>query len=84
MTSGLLTDLLEDSMWQIGHGMPPPDLANKAVVAKLRRLVKKHQISTVIVGPMEYQDTMLRFMTRVMGRAPEAIGGVYVWYGAGK
>ena len=83
VTSGLLTDLLEDSMWQIGHGMPPPDLTNKAVLAKLRRLVKKHQISTVIVGPMEYQDTMLRFMTRVMGRAPEAIGGVYVWYGVG-
>jgi hypothetical protein len=45
----------------------------------LQQLLREHRIQTVIVGPMMYQDTMVRFITDLLGRPPEPVGGVYLW-----
>ena len=80
VSSGRLTDFLEYSMWVIGLGELPPDLGNKTLLREMRQDVKNHQISTIIIGPMTYQATMLRIFTYLLGRKPEHVGGVYVWY----
>ena len=83
VSSGLLIDDLEADMYQINIGIKAPDLHQPGVRAHLRQLVKKHKISTVIVGPMLHQPAMLRYLTGVLGRPPEHTGGVYVWYRVG-
>ena len=80
VSSGRLTDHLELGMWNIAIGELAPNIAKQRVMVELRRDVRQHQISTVVVGPMPYQDTMLRFMTKLLARPPEHTGGVYVWY----
>jgi hypothetical protein len=83
VSSGLLTDDLEADMYRINIGIKPPDLHQPGVREHLVQLVKKHRISTVIVGPMLHQPAMLRYLTGVLGRPPEQSGGVYVWYRVG-
>ena len=80
VSSGRLTDTLEMGLWQIGLGELPPDLGNPKTLAEIERNVRDHQISTVIVGPMQYQYTMLRVLKFLFNTQPEHVGGVYVWY----
>jgi hypothetical protein len=79
VSSGRFQDPLESALWQMGHGTPAPDLANPAIRAQMRGLLHQHRIATVIVGPMDFQEPMLRFMTTLIGRPPERVGGVYLW-----
>jgi len=51
-----------------------------------RRIVQELRgwtIQTVIVGPMSHQGEMLRLFRYVLQRAPERVGGVYVWWRVG-
>ena len=43
--------------------------------------LKAWQVQTVIVGPMAYQDRMVRFFSELLGRPPTEEGGVLVWFG---
>jgi hypothetical protein len=38
------------------------------------------RVSTVVVGPMDRQATMVRFFTALLGRRPSEVGGVWVWW----
>jgi hypothetical protein len=38
------------------------------------------QVSTVVIGPMERQATMVSFFTALLGRRPSQVGGVWVWW----
>jgi len=38
------------------------------------------QVSTVIVGPMQYEHQMVTLFTGLLGRAPKFDEGVYVWW----
>ena len=62
----------------IQRGLPAPRLVGgrrRALAANLARW----DVDTIVVGPMEHQATMLRFLTDLLGRPPTLVGGVYVW-----
>ena len=82
LSTGVLTDRLERSIYAIAFGDPPPPLSDPAVRDELQNNMRQEQIRTVIVGPMKYDKTMVRFMQGLLGRPPERTGGVYVWYNA--
>jgi hypothetical protein len=52
-------------------------------VDEYRADLRRHRIEVVIVGPMPNQDAMVRLFVQVMGRAPESVGGIYLWRDAG-
>jgi hypothetical protein len=80
ITTGEVRDDLEVAMRRIALGREPADLGNEHVRANLRHLLKQHDIATVIVGPMDFEAEMVRYFTHLLGRAPERVDGVYVWY----
>ena len=53
----------------IQRGLPAPELTTgrrRALAANL----KGWGVDVIVVGPMEHQDTMLRFLTDLLGRRP--------------
>jgi hypothetical protein len=50
------------------------------VRAELTRDLERHDVRTVIVGPMAHRARMLEFLGTLLGREPTHRGGVYVWY----
>jgi len=42
--------------------------------------LRKWEVRAIIVGPMDNQDVMVDFMTRLLGRPPVETGGVFVWW----
>jgi hypothetical protein len=79
--SGIDEDLLEMALRNITFGRgETPDLSRPGVRAELTRELDQHDVRTVIVGPMEHQSRMLRFLVALLGRKPERSRGVYVWY----
>jgi len=42
------------------------------------------QVRTIIVGPMENEDAMVDFITRLLERAPAVTDGVFVWWEVGQ
>ena len=46
------------------------------LLAELRR----DQVQTVIVGPFSEHTRMVEFFTRLLGRPPETVDGVDVWW----
>jgi hypothetical protein len=36
-------------------------------------------VDTIVVGPMDHQATMLRFLTDLLGRPPNLVDGVDLW-----
>jgi hypothetical protein len=61
------------------QGGQPPELTNE-LRASLRDELRADRVQTVIVGPMLRQQTMVRFLTDLLGREPSpAAGGVYLW-----
>ena len=62
----------------IERGRPAPPLTGgrrRALAANLAGW----EVDTVVVGPMDHQATMLRFLTDLFGRPPAPVGGVWVW-----
>ena len=81
LRTGIHEDLLESTLHDITFGRgETPDLTQPPVRAELTRDLERHDIRTVIVGPMAHQGRMLRFLEALLRRAPEQHGGVYVWY----
>jgi hypothetical protein len=63
---------------RIQQGLPPPQLTGsmrRVLAADLARW----EVDTVVVGPMDHQATMLRFLTDLFGAAPEPVDGVWLW-----
>lgn len=62
---------------QLDTGLPP-------VTAELRQDVlwelSHSKVSTIIVGPMPHQDQMIGLVTSLLGRYPNVVGGVFVWW----
>ena len=72
--------LTQSLMIAIQQGRPAPDLVGgfqEEVLSDLRRW----RVQTVIVGPMFNQRAMLDFFTALLGRPPEQVDGVFVWWG---
>jgi hypothetical protein len=69
-------------MTKIRLGWDKPNLVpelRRALVADLARW----QVGTVLVGPMDtppIEATMVQFFTELLGRPPERVAGVWVWW----
>ena len=48
---------------------------------QLLRELKSWHVQTVVVGPMINEQQEVDLFTSLLGRPPEAVGGVYVWWG---
>jgi hypothetical protein len=62
----------------IQGGLPAPRLVGgrrRALAANLAGW----DVDAIVVGPMEHQATMLRFLTDLLGRRPTLTDGVYLW-----
>jgi hypothetical protein len=79
--TGTRDDLLQRALYQMGVGRrAPADPTDPEVRAELDGDLRRTDVETVIVGPMEHEVRVVRFFTEVFQRAPEHTGGVYVWY----
>jgi hypothetical protein len=63
---------------RIYDGEPPPHLTGPRRRALAGDFVR-WRVGSVIVGPMPNQAAMVRFLTDLLGREPQAVGGVYLW-----
>jgi hypothetical protein len=54
-------------------------LADPGATAALREELARRHVRAVILGPMAHQDRVRAMLTRLLGRPPEAEGGVWVW-----
>jgi hypothetical protein len=63
---------------RIYGGQPPPRLIGPMRRALARDFIR-WRIGSVVVGPMPNQQTMVSFLTDLLGREPEVVEGVYLW-----
>ena len=70
---------LARAMISIGAGEGAPILTSE-LAATFRSDLTAHRVSAVVVGPCFHQDEMLGMFRSLLGRAPESVGGVYVWW----
>ena len=70
----------QTAMLTIQEGHSAPELTPQ-LRASIQADLNRWRIQTVIVGPMYNQQEMIRFFSSLLGREPEAEGGVYVWWG---
>jgi len=57
----------------------PPSSDDQALLTDLRRW----DVRAAVVGPMPHRDVALRFLTALLGCAPQQVDGVSVWWHAG-
>jgi hypothetical protein len=57
-----------------------PDALTEKVRAELLAELRRDRVQTVIVGPFSEHDRMVDFFTRLLGRPPETLDGVDVWW----
>jgi hypothetical protein len=62
----------------LDHGRPP--VQDDRLRQALRDDLAALRVRTVIVGPMADQDRAVALLTEAIGRPPEAVQGVYVWW----
>jgi hypothetical protein len=62
----------------IQSGLPAPELTGGRRRALATNLAG-WGVDAVIVGPMQHQSTMLRFLTDLLGKRPALVDGVYLW-----
>jgi hypothetical protein len=74
---------LSQRMESIQKGMRPPPLT-KTVRAQLLDEIRRDRVATVIVGPFPEYEPMVAFFTRLLGRPPETVKGVDVWWNVGR
>lgn len=60
----------------VGRGQPPTDQVRRQILGEL----KSWNVQTVIVGPMNNQQEEIDLFTSVLGRGPQLVDGVYVWW----
>jgi hypothetical protein len=70
-TGAALTDI------ELGGGVPVhTGVLRRAMACDLARW----SVRTVVVGPMDHEEEAMATMTWVVGRAPEWVDGVWVWW----
>ncbi|HYS01239.1 MAG TPA: hypothetical protein VET82_02680 [Candidatus Eisenbacteria bacterium] len=69
---------LGDLMIDIDRGRP---YAGVTVETRERLLadLRRWKVEAVVVGPMAHQDDMVHLFVDLLNRAPESVGGVYLW-----
>lgn len=72
----------QSTMIAIQQGGPAPDLTPE-LRAAISSDLSRWKIQTVIVGPMYNQAAMVAFLASLLGREPQLVGGVFVWWGVG-
>jgi hypothetical protein len=55
-------------------------LGDPALRSAIRLQLAGWHVRTMVVGPMANQDTAVALLTWVLGRPPQAVQGVYVWW----
>jgi hypothetical protein len=73
---------LSQRMESIQKGMRPAPLT-KTLRAQLLDELRRDRVETVIVGPLSQYQRMVAFFTRLLGRPPETVKGVAVWWKVG-
>jgi hypothetical protein len=65
-------------MIEIDRGTP---YAGVTVQTRQRLLadLRRWKVGAVVVGPMAHQDDMVHLFVDLLNRAPDSVGGVYVW-----
>ncbi len=82
--TGIHDDLLQRSLFRMSFGRDPRgDPSDPHVHAELESDLRRTGAETVIVGPMDHEARVVQFFTALLGRPPEPVGGVYVWYAVG-
>lgn len=77
---GVQPSTLSTTMEEVQRGATPS--VTPALAGELRRDLAERRVATVLVGPMNRQDEMLRFFAALFGRSPTSEGdGVYAWWG---
>ena len=74
---------LSQRMEAIQRGEQPLPLT-PARRAELLGELRRDRVKTLIVGPFGEHDNMVAFFTRLLGRPPESVGGVDVWWNVGR
>ena len=74
---------LSQRMESIQKGMRPAPLT-AATRAQLLAELRRDRVATVIVGPFSEHERMVDFFTRLLGRPPERVAGVDVWWNVGR
>ncbi|TMC48056.1 MAG: hypothetical protein E6J14_13205 [Chloroflexi bacterium] len=78
-TLGPVPSPLFDAIDRVQHPGATPsvsDAVNRAILQDLR----SRQVHTVVVGPMGQQDAEVALFTSVLGRPPQSVADVYVWW----
>jgi hypothetical protein len=60
-----------------GRAGPLTDQTRQQILREL----KSWHVQTVVVGPMNNEQQEVDLFTSVLGRAPDSVDGVYVWWG---
>jgi hypothetical protein len=74
---------LSQRMLAIFDGTAGPKVPTAAEVEQYRADLRQHRIDVVIVGPMPNEEAMVQLFALVTGRAPEMVGGVFLWRDVG-
>ncbi len=69
----------QSAMLRIQAGQRSPELT-AALHDSITRDLRAWGAHTVVVGPMDHQGEMLRLFRFLLGREPDRVGGVYVWW----
>jgi hypothetical protein len=69
----------QSTMIAIQQGGPAPDVTPE-LRAAISSDLSRWKIQTMIVGPMYNQAAMVRFFASLLGREPQLVGGVFVWW----
>lgn len=70
---------LSTLMQSVQQGNPLPTMTADLRAELMGELGKDH-VRTVIVGPFNQHDPMVELFTMLLGSAPQAVGGVDVWW----
>jgi hypothetical protein len=61
----------------VGRAAPLTDTTRQQILSELQ----SWHVQTVVVGPMNNEQLEVDFFTLVLGRAPDSVDGVFVWWG---
>jgi hypothetical protein len=68
---------VETILIAVGRGQTLSDQTRLLIMSEL----KSWHVQTVVIGPMTNEQQEVDLFTSLFGRAPEAVDGVYVWWG---
>src|SRR5574341_29082 len=80
--AGLLLAVLLSTVWHQSLWRRLAAVAVALTLSQRRALAldfARWQGSSVVVGPMHNRAAMVRFLTDLLGRKPEQVGGVFLW-----